>query len=195
MNVRHCFKVCVCIAIVVMSILMSAFICRKYNSEINKLKISLIKHGKLQEKLDNLNYSYSLSDIDLKEEFWFENSDKDVHLFFVISDLNCSVCLDKFMKQCLEIQDSIDEKYCTLLVLNGSKEIISRYKRVYKIKIPIFPCDEKLLSRIMEEFNTPFAFISDKDKKIMHLYNEKTKLPFDEYFQILKRRYFILKKD
>lgn len=83
----------------------------------------------------------------------------------------------------------------TLLVLNGSKEIISRYKRVYKIKIPIFPCDEKLLSRIMEEFNTPFAFISDKDKKIMHLYNEKTKLPFDEYFQILKRRYSILKKD
>lgn len=177
---------------IVCSILMFGvgFVCRKIISKINYLQNELSQTNLLQKDLDEFYYTYSLSPIDLKNELWGENRLKEPHIFFVVSDLNCSLCLDKFMKQIVSLQDSINIHRSSLLLLNTSGEILHRYKRIYKIQIPMYIINTEKLDSIMNRWNVPYAFISDQNNHIMHLYSSKDILSFKQYIKLMKQRYF-----
>lgn len=167
----------------------AGFFCQNVISKIDYLQNELSETNLLQKNMEEFYYTYSLSPVDLKNELWGENRSKEPHIFFVVSDLNCSLCLDKFMKELVALQDSINIHRSSLLLLNTSGEILHRYKRIYKIKIPIYAATIERLDTIMNHWNAPYAFISDQNNCIMHLYSSKDVLSFKRYLELMKQHY------
>lgn len=152
-------------------------------NELTELKIQ-------QKEIAQFDYTYTLSNIDLGEKYWGNNILHKPHIFFVISSLNCSLCLDKFMQQLINMQDSIDLERTTILLLNSSSEILYRYKRIYKIKIPMMITNIDKLNQMMNRLNSPYVFVADSSYQIMHLYSDKRLLSLPLYLNIIKQRYF-----
>ena len=164
---------------------------RKIILKVNHLENKLTELKIEQKDLHLFDYTYESSDIYLSDKYWGNNTLHMPHIFFVVSSLNCSLCLDKFMKQIIKMQDSINLERSTILLLNSSPEILFQYKRVYNIKIQMHIINIDKLNLMMNTINTPYIFIVDSNNQIMHLYSDKTDLSLSQYLDIIKQRYFI----
>ncbi len=182
------FLTCVFVALICFIL---GTLCRNIILKINHLESDLTELKIQQNKFHEFDCTYTLSDINLEDKYWGTNTSHKPHIFFVISSLNCSLCLDKFMQQIINMQDSFNLERTTILLLNSSPEILYRYKRIYKIKIPTLITNIDKLNLMMHRVNTPYVFVTDSTNRIMHLYSDKTFLTLSQYLDIIKKRYFI----
>lgn len=163
---------------------------RNIKHKINSLENDLAEIRLLQEDLSDFYYSSSLDSIELKDVYWGCNRSRKDHLFIVVSEMNCSMCLSDFLNQIISFQDSLDVNRSSILLLNSSEENLHRYKRVYNIKIPMYCIRSGRLNVLMKRFDMPFIFVSDKRAYMKYLYSFKENSFLKSYLRIMYDRIF-----
>lgn len=114
---------------------------------------------------------------------------KDTILVLRFSEFNCSACVDLLTNQIKE--SFVDYLTNPKIILIYDSETMRLPQNIFERPVFLTP-KKNLLGLPMENFNTPFMFILDKDIKAKQFFVPEKDMPelTDAYLRIIKKRFF-----